>query len=225
MRSADGRLIGFVGVYRHGAEPELTGMIDPDHRRRGLAGQALDQALTLVTDASTLLLVVARSSVGGRRLAESRGAVLDHSEHALVQRAAPPAVDWPPGLVIRPALEPDRDVVARLVQAGFGHPGGSGDRLGGTMMADLDGRPIGTLAMERTDDQTGIYGFVVDPELQGRGLGRAILARVCRQVRADGVREVRLEVEVRNERALGLYTSLGFEPVTTEDYYRLTINS
>jgi len=33
--------------------------------------------------------------------------------------------------------------------------------------------------------------------------------------------KVELEVEVANDHALGLYTSIGFEQVTTEDYYEL----
>jgi len=32
---------------------------------------------------------------------------------------------------------------------------------------------------------------------------------------------IRLEVAVENDRALGLYTSLGFARVATEDYWRL----
>jgi len=33
-----------------------------------------------------------------------------------------------------------------------------------------------------------------------------------------------LEVAVENEHALGLYTSLGFTRVTTEDYYAVTVS-
>jgi ribosomal protein S18 acetylase RimI-like enzyme len=39
------------------------------------------------------------------------------------------------------------------------------------------------------------------------------------------MRRVGLEVAVENERALGLYTSIGFRPVTTEDYYALSFAS
>ena len=48
-----------------------------------------------------------------------------------------------------------------------------------------------------------------------------MLRRVCQRLRADGAQRVGLEVEVDNEHALGLYTSLGFVRVTTEDYFRL----
>jgi ribosomal protein S18 acetylase RimI-like enzyme len=215
-----GRLVGFVGVYRHGAEPELTGMVDPAHRRQGLATRALAAVLPLVGGPSALL-VVPRGSAGGRRLALTHGGVLDHAEHALVQRKAPTTVPAPDGLHVRPAVEDDRAAVGRLLEQGFGDSRGAGERLDGTVVAEVDGRFAACLAVDRGPDHAGVYGFVVDADLRGRGIGRAVLGRVCHDLRADGVDEVRLEVEVENERALGLYTSLGFDPVTTEDYYRL----
>jgi ribosomal protein S18 acetylase RimI-like enzyme len=50
-----------------------------------------------------------------------------------------------------------------------------------------------------------------------------VLRRVCQQLRAQGAQQIGLEVAVDNDRALGLYTSIGFTPVTTEDYYVLPI--
>lgn len=37
----------------------------------------------------------------------------------------------------------------------------------------------------------------------------------------EGVRRIGLEVDLENDHALGLYTSLGFIQETTEDYYEL----
>jgi ribosomal protein S18 acetylase RimI-like enzyme len=82
---------------------------------------------------------------------------------------------------------------------------------------------VGTLRVSRDQDTAGVYGFVVHPDHQGHGIGRDVLRRVCRQALADGATRVRLEVEVTNDRALGLYTSLGFALVTTEDYYALPL--
>ena len=68
-----------------------------------------------------------------------------------------------------------------------------------------------------------MHGFVIDPAHQGRGIGRDVLRRACVELRARGASRVALEVAVENERALGLYTSIGFQPVLTEDYYRLPL--
>ncbi len=61
------------------------------------------------------------------------------------------------------------------------------------------------------------------PSLRGRGLGRDVLRRTCSRLRAAGATAVGLEVAVDNESALGLYTSLGFRPVSTEDYWALPL--
>ena len=50
------------------------------------------------------------------------------------------------------------------------------------------------------------------------------LQAVRRDLRQAGARQVGLEVEVDNDRALGLYTSVGFTQVTTEDYYALPVS-
>jgi ribosomal protein S18 acetylase RimI-like enzyme len=70
-------------------------------------------------------------------------------------------------------------------------------------------------------DRAGIYGCVIHPDHQGHGIGRDVLHRLCRTARAHGATTVHLEVATDNDRALNLYTRLGFLPVTTEDYYTM----
>ena len=69
----------------------------------------------------------------------------------------------------------------------------------------------------------GNLRFAVDPHWQGRGIGRDVLRRLCLYLRAGGMRRVQLEVEVDNDRALELYTSIGFIQRSTEDYYALSL--
>jgi ribosomal protein S18 acetylase RimI-like enzyme len=64
----------------------------------------------------------------------------------------------------------------------------------------------------------------VDPAWQGRGIGRDVLRQVCRELRDEGVQRIGLEVAVENDHALGLYGSLGFTQITTEDYYELPLS-
>ena len=56
--TTDGRLVGFLGRYAFGSEPELAGAVDPAARRRGL-GTAL---LTALREPEPALLVVPRTS-------------------------------------------------------------------------------------------------------------------------------------------------------------------
>jgi len=85
-------------------------------------------------------------------------------------------------------------------------------------VVERDGAVVGTLRTQLDGVTAGIYGVAVDPPMQNRGIGRAALRRACLDPRAAGAEVIRLEVAVENDRALGLYTSLGFARVATEDY-------
>ncbi len=223
------RLAGFLGFYAYGSTLELAGMVAPDARRRGIATALLDAAVPLYRerDARPVLLIVPRSSTAGQRLAVRRGGVLDHSEHGLVLSGAPTDGPRDPALRLRAASKADLPLVSRLLQAGFGGPAPDdlADRLDSPrarmLVIELDGLAVGTLTVTRDGVDGGVYGFVVDPRWQGRGIGRDALRRACEQLRSDGASRVRLEVAVENDRALAIYTGAGFEPVITEDYFAL----
>ncbi len=226
------RLLGFVGFYGFGSSLELAGMVAPDARQRGIGTALLDAALPLCRGlgAREALLIVPRPSVAGERLALRQGAVLDHSEHALVLSDDPTSGPREPALILRPARAADVPFVLRLLEEAFGEP--APDDLAGhldlpldrTMLVEVSGSGVGTLRLIRDGDDVGIYGFAIDPSRQGRGIGREALRRACEQLRAEGAGRIGLEVAVENDRALGLYTSVGFTPVITEDYFALPLS-
>jgi ribosomal protein S18 acetylase RimI-like enzyme len=222
----DGRLLGFVGLYAFGGPVELAGMVAPAARRRGIGTALLRAGLDAARahDGDQILLVVPRASAGGKSLAERHGGTLEHSEHALVLLGDPDDGPSDPRVTLRTAGPDDAAVVGRLLEDAFGHPAtGLAALLGSeeerTLVIELDGAPVGTVRLTADGEQGGVYGFAVDPAHQGRGIGRDVLRRVCRLLRAEGARRVGLEVATDNDRALGLYTSLGFTDVSTEDYY------
>jgi ribosomal protein S18 acetylase RimI-like enzyme len=225
----DDRLRGFLGIYGFGSSLELAGMVSPDARRRGIGAALLDAALPLCRERSGRrpLLIVPRPSVAGKRLALRRGGVLDHSEHALVLSGDPTAGAHGPAISLRLATVSDLPLISRLLELGFGEPAPEGlaDRLDSpherTAIVELGGSAVGTLRLRRDRSDARSYGFVIDPSWQGRGIGRAALRRACERLRADGAHRIGLEVDVENDRALMLYTSVGFRPVITEDYFGL----
>ena len=226
----DSRLLGFLGLYCFdGHNVELVGMVDPAARRQGIATKLLDAALALCRDRaySSVLLVTPRLSEAGRCLALGRGGVLDHSEYAMLLTDSPTASPSPSHIGIRNARVDDAPVVSRLLAAAFGYPP-SVDNLPlatdllQTLVIEMDDVAVGTLRATREGDIGGIYGFAVDPAMQGRGIGREVLRRTCRKLFDEGVYKIGLEVATQNEGALGLYTSIGFRPLATEDYYSLT---
>jgi ribosomal protein S18 acetylase RimI-like enzyme len=204
-------------------------MVHPEHRRQGIGSRLLDEAIELCRGRGErhLLLVAPRTSVGARVLAESRGGALEHSEHALDLDGAVTQGPSDPSFSLRPASSDDISELTRILADAFGQsprpidldsPGVS------MLVAERDGSIIATLSLNQSPAEWGIYGFAVAPHLQGAGIGRDLLRRVCRQANDAGVRRLHLEVEVNNDRALGLYTSLGFTQTSTEDYFEIPIS-
>ena len=225
------RLLGFLGIYSFGWPTlELTGMVDPQQRRRGIGRALLEAALPIcrARGCERLLLVVPRVSLAGRELAASLGATHDHSEHALTLSKRPAGTSADPALHLREATTADVPTLTRLFLDGFGeaHAGGDRplvDRRTTTLMINRGDETIGTLTVTRDGACGRVYGFVVGSEWRGRGVGREALQSACRELFDAGMDKVELEVEVANDRALGLYTAVGFEPVATEDYYALRL--
>ena len=224
-----GQLLGFLGIYTFSDPAELAGMVAPTRRRRGIGSALLDAALALCRERSERapLLVVPRQSSGGKALALGRGGTLDHSEHHLVLEGPPAGAPGGPEITLRQATAEDEPRILAWMEQGFGSSAHEdfSRRMRRTTVIELEGRAVGTMIIDRDyEEEAGIFGFVVEESLRGRGIGRAALRQACVQVRADGAALVSLDVDVANDHALGLYTSVGFRRVMTEDYYALPLS-
>ena len=60
-------------------------------------------------------------------------------------------------------------------------------------------------------DEAELLALAIDGEVQGCGLGKALLGAVLDEMRANGCTRCHLEVRRSNEAAIALYTGLGFE--------------
>jgi ribosomal protein S18 acetylase RimI-like enzyme len=220
------RLIGFCGLYTFGGPVEIAGAVAPDERGRGTGSLLLDAALAQARGraVSTVLLIVPRVSRGGRRFAHAHGGTLHHSEHHLVLRRRPTGGQRRSDVRVRDLASADEPAAAAILTEAFG-PGGSGparepERF---LAIDVDGATAGLLRLDRDGPRAAIYGFAVAARWRGQGIGRQALVAACERAWDAGAREITLEVEVDNEHALGLYTSEGFEPAATEDYYKIPL--
>jgi ribosomal protein S18 acetylase RimI-like enzyme len=225
------RIVGFVGLYAFTSEAvEMAGMVAPARRSRGIGAALMRAALSSCRQrgCETPLLVVPRASVPGKSMALRYAGVLDHSEHALVLVGPPVHPAGGPRVHLRRAVPEDSADVCSLLETAFGRPAaGVAERLASgseqerTLLVESAGSTVGTVRLVRHGEEAGIYGLAIAPAWQHRGIGRAVLLDVCERLRREGARRVGLEVAVDNERALGLYTSVGFTATTTEDYYAI----
>lgn len=116
-------------------------------------------------------------------------------------------------------IELDPDVCARGVEAVFADPS-----LGRYFVAELDGRVVGStmVTYEWSDWRNGtvwwIQSVFVEPDLRGKGIYRRLYENVQDLVKkSEGVRGIRLYVDLRNETAQQVYSRLGMNG----DHYRL----
>ena len=91
------------------------------------------------------------------------------------------------GLVLRPAAADDVEFVRDCTACGFELPAEAVDqddweeRARQTLVIESAGTRVGVMRVDRDEvHDAGIYGFVVVPELQGRGYGRGALSTITR---------------------------------------------
>lgn len=138
-----------------------------------------------------------------------------------------------PGVALRPLTESDADELLRILTTpevarwweGYDRARvldelvaeGDGGSFG-IVAADADGRPlVGMIQYYEQDDpdyrHAGIDLFV-DPGHHGRGVGRAAITTLVRHLVDDrGHHRVIIDPSVENERAIAVFTSLGFRQV------------
>lgn len=64
----------------------------------------------------------------------------------------------------------------------------------------------------KTAHKGNVYGMFVEPEMQGRGLGKSLLLELIRKAKnCNGLEQINLTVVSSNEPAKKLYKSIGFQ--------------
>ncbi|WP_254864082.1 GNAT family N-acetyltransferase [Halovivax gelatinilyticus] len=92
----------------------------------------------------------------------------------------------------------------------------------GDAIAETDGEFVGFVATEvdacpstfDRPDRLLICDIYVREEARGTGLANELVDRAKRRARECGCSELKLEVDVGNDRALAFYDALGFEPIS-----------
>ena len=79
------------------------------------------------------------------------------------------------------------------------------------LVAEADGRVIGSNCMDERDTIAGIGPITVDPKTQNRGAGRKLMDAVLDRARERNFVGVRLVQAAFHNRSLSLYTTLGFD--------------
>ena len=78
------------------------------------------------------------------------------------------------------------------------------------VVAELDGRVVGSNFVDERSVIAGIGPITIDPDVQNRGIGRELMQHVLARVAERRFHGVRLVQAAYHNRSLSLYTKLGF---------------
>lgn len=222
-------LVGFLGLYALGGQIEITGMVHPNHRRKGIFSQLFSKAMQECKSRGVerVLFITERHGIAGQEFAKSAGWSYVFSEYRM-KLDVPVNRDIPNhGITLRRAQPGDFSELFRLDEVGFGastvldESGEAPPFYHSTYIAELEERFLGKIGVTMEGQSSYIFGFVIKPEVRGCGYGREVLQLTIERLSAEGKLPVILEVAVENEKALKLYQSCGFETVTVYDYYEV----
>jgi GNAT superfamily N-acetyltransferase len=89
------------------------------------------------------------------------------------------------------------------------------------LLARLDGRPVGCVALGRLSEEVGeVKRMYVDPGARGHRIGRLLLDGVEELAGSSGCRVLRLEAGTEQPEALGLYEGAGWSRIECYGYFK-----
>lgn len=222
----NGELLAFLGLYAFGSTVEVCGMVKPSERRKGHFGRLFHLAMEDVKSNGykKILLNAPAGSDAAVFFLNKQGAEYAFSEHQMEWRHTP--LEETDDILLRQATVEDFEVSVRLSVTAFGLDEDDARAMESQrfadhmdmLMIDVNEETVGKLRVSREEGQAWIYGFSILPEYQGRGIGRKALRQVVKEQSSAGY-TVHLEVETKNENALRLYESVGFQSVHVQEYY------
>jgi ribosomal protein S18 acetylase RimI-like enzyme len=232
-------LLGSLLLDRyHSNMKEVTGMVHPDFRRRGIFHTLLAAASqeSRRRGIKRLLFPCEATALSGQAFLQHIDAREEFAEHRMVLRHFQPRWRYNEHLHVREARFDDLEELTVVLTADF-H--GNREHARQHLLRTFErphqqfylatygsiesAEPIGMLRVEEEPAELGVYGFFVRPEYRGRGHGRQILEETIVAVRKHSQKQLMLEVDTHNLAALNLYLSLGFVVERTYEYYGLAL--
>jgi ribosomal protein S18 acetylase RimI-like enzyme len=227
-----GRLVGALSMFApRSDEAEISAFVLPSRRRMGVFSSLLAAAepeLSRFGYASELFVVDGRSGEG-KAVAARIGADYAFTEFAMRHEGSGPSEPTAKSeLEIRILGLDAVEALAALRSAAFGDTLEDASNFERSIFASPDrrqygaflgGRMIGACSVRIADGEAWIYGLSVEEASRGKGYGRAIIEGIVEGLSGRGLR-VCLEVESRNDAALGIYRRAGFVVRSSKSYFR-----
>ncbi len=100
---------------------------------------------------------------------------------------------------------PNENIAIGMMTMLFSHPGFY------SVVAESDGRIVGSNCLDERSIVAGLGPITVDPEVQNRGAGHKLMQATMDRAKERGAAGIRLVQAAFHNRSLALYTRLGFD--------------
>lgn len=228
-----GQLIGFLSAYFFYDEAvEISILVHPDHRNKGIAIEMTRRILPLIQLQNYFIIIFsAPAHLHNKWLTAYNYAYL-HSEYFMERSDLNPILEYNPTLTFRPATSNDIPELCMLDELCF--PQKHGD-LPNRLQHVLDDREyllmlalqgniiIGKAHLRWQAEGATLSDIAIHPSMQGKGFGTALIAHCINHALSEGKPKLNLDVETHNQRALNLYTRLGFVTQNACDFWSIDI--
>jgi ribosomal protein S18 acetylase RimI-like enzyme len=243
----EGEVVGACSLFQFvGEEIEVLAMVDPAHRRQGIMTRLQEAAEVegRKRGAQRLLYICSDNAVAGKGYLEQQGLAVAFSEYGMswtgkTQAGGKPQTVNSQGenrhVELRVADASDRETLIAVDREGFRESYENAasyvDLVLGNMPED---RPylaemvdpqtgartlVGKICVNGRDGVAYIYAFSVAAAYRGQGYGRFILQEIIDLLVSEKWSSIQLEVQVDNDKALGLYQQCGFQQTNILRYF------
>ncbi|HYK73706.1 MAG TPA: GNAT family N-acetyltransferase [Pseudoneobacillus sp.] len=220
------KLIGFIGLYGFGNKVELCGMVHPEFRRKGIFTELYQKAEKMMEEQKykVILLNAPSNSESAKGFLQTIPCSYSFSEHQMKWKEK--ELVKQEDVSLRFSTPEDLELEIQLEVQCFGfeesdareYNEGQIRLVDEYYMIEAAGKTVGKMRVSHSNGEAWIYGFAVLTDHQGKGIGRKALTNVVLKEHQEGY-PVFLEVEAKNDNALRLYQSCGFEAYHSQDYY------
>lgn len=227
------RLIGFLSYYFFYEDAvEVALLVHPSFRRNEVARQLIHSILPILKSYNVKRLIFTSPAKKNATWLMGHGFTYLHSEYNMLRNELSPLLNYNHYLTFRNANTDDISILYALDEACFPKKQVESadhfqnllnDRNYEVIIASQNNNPIGKAHIRWESNGVTLSDIAIHPDFQGKGFGTSLIAHCINLALSNGKVPISLDVETHNQRALNLYTRLGFLIQNASDYWEINI--
>jgi len=228
----DDSLVAYLGISCFGGNvAEINGMTHPDWRRKDIFKKLFELAMSECKKRKfdQILLLTDGKSESGIEFVKAVGGEYEVSEYRMETSNKTCHEDINLIKLIKAEMS-DKKEIGRQDSIFFYDEkeseyimGESEIQIDDSYMIELNNDVIGKINIDHKDNSAFISGFGILPEFRGKGYGKVALKEALKLINEKNIYQVGLDVSCKNDTALNLYMSCGFEEKSVMNYYKYNI--